>query len=99
MNWVAERRLPDRCRRIAPTGTAAEHFAPAFADWRFDWLDVPALFAATEQVFEFPMVDRDPVPRWTFGRVTLLGDAAHAMRQRIERRAKAFSTAWRWPTR
>jgi len=83
MNWVAERRLPgalppnraDWNRR----GSLAD-FAPAFADWRFDWLDVPALFAATEHVFEFPMVDRDPVTRWTFGRVTLLGDAAHAMR-------------------
>jgi len=83
MNWVAERRLPgslppnraDWNRRGDP-----DDFAAAFADWRFDWLDVPALFAATEQVFEFPMVDRDPVPRWTFGRVTLLGDAAHAMR-------------------
>ena len=83
MNWVAERRLPgslppnraDWNRRGDP-----KDFAGAFADWHFDWLDVPALFSATEQVFEFPMVDRDPVPRWTFGRVTLLGDAAHAMR-------------------
>jgi 2-polyprenyl-6-methoxyphenol hydroxylase-like FAD-dependent oxidoreductase len=83
MNWVAERRLPgslppnraDWNRRGNPAD-----FVPAFADWRFDWLDVPALFAATQNVFEFPMVDRDPVPRWTFDRVTLLGDAAHAMR-------------------
>src|SRR5262249_12129296 len=29
--------------------------------------------------FEFPLVDRDPVDRWTFGRVTLIGDAAHPM--------------------
>jgi 2-polyprenyl-6-methoxyphenol hydroxylase-like FAD-dependent oxidoreductase len=83
MNWVAERRVPgslppnraDWNRRGDP-----DDFAGAFADWRFDWLDVPALFAATEHVFEFPMVDRNPVARWTFGRVTLLGDAAHAMR-------------------
>jgi 2-polyprenyl-6-methoxyphenol hydroxylase-like FAD-dependent oxidoreductase len=27
----------------------------------------------------YPMVDRDPLDRWTFGRVTLLGDAAHPM--------------------
>jgi 2-polyprenyl-6-methoxyphenol hydroxylase-like FAD-dependent oxidoreductase len=31
------------------------------------------------QVFEYPMVDRDPVNRWNFGRVVLLGDAAHPM--------------------
>ena len=83
LNWVAERRLPgslppnraDWNRRGNP-----EDFAGAFADWRFDWLDVPAMFAATENVFEFPMVDRTPVSRWSFGRITLLGDAAHAMR-------------------
>jgi 2-polyprenyl-6-methoxyphenol hydroxylase-like FAD-dependent oxidoreductase len=54
-------------------------FAPAFAAWRFDWLDVPALIDGAAEVFEFPMIDRDPLDRWSFGRVTLLGDAAHPM--------------------
>lgn len=54
-------------------------FAPPFANWRFDWLDVPALIEAADAVYAYPMVDRDPLPRWTFGRVTLLGDAAHPM--------------------
>ena len=54
-------------------------FVPAFRDWRFDWLDVPRLFGGSETVFEFPMADRDPVAQWSFGRVTLLGDAAHPM--------------------
>jgi 2-polyprenyl-6-methoxyphenol hydroxylase-like FAD-dependent oxidoreductase len=45
----------------------------------WDWLDVPALIRGAETVFEFPMVDRDPLDRWTHGRVTLLGDAAHPM--------------------
>ena len=54
-------------------------FLPAFADWRFDWLDVPALIEGAESVYEFPMSDRNPVDRWSFGRVTLLGDAAHPM--------------------
>ncbi len=54
-------------------------FLPAFADWRFDWLDVRAMMDAAETVFEFPMADRDPLQRWTFGRATLLGDAAHPM--------------------
>ena len=49
------------------------------ADWHFDWLDVPAFFRAAELVLEYPMVDKDPLPAWTFGRVTLLGDAAHPM--------------------
>jgi len=56
-----------------------DDFLPAFADWRFDWLDVPALMAAGGSCYEYPMVDRDPLERWTHGRVTLMGDAAHAM--------------------
>jgi 2-polyprenyl-6-methoxyphenol hydroxylase-like FAD-dependent oxidoreductase len=56
-----------------------EDFLEIFADWRYDWLDVPALIRGAERIFEYPMVDKDPVPRWTFGRVTLLGDAAHPM--------------------
>jgi len=58
---------------------AAEKFSAAIADWRFDWLDIPDLVARTEEIFEFPLVDRDPVDRWTFGRITLIGDAAHPM--------------------
>lgn len=54
-------------------------FLPAFEDWRFDWLDCPALMRAGGECYEYPMVDRDPLPRWTHGRVTLLGDAAHPM--------------------
>ncbi|MDZ7878644.1 MAG: flavin-dependent oxidoreductase [Saprospiraceae bacterium] len=50
-----------------------------YKNWRFDWLDVPAMMAGAENIYEFPMSDRDPLPRWTFGRVTLLGDAAHPM--------------------
>jgi 2-polyprenyl-6-methoxyphenol hydroxylase-like FAD-dependent oxidoreductase len=45
----------------------------------WEWLDVPALIRGAEATYEFPMVDRDPLDRWTHGRVTLLGDAAHPM--------------------
>ncbi len=54
-------------------------FAEHFASWNFDWLDIPALIEQTDDVYEFPMVDRDPLDQWTYGRVTLLGDAAHPM--------------------
>jgi len=54
-------------------------FLPAFEDWGFDWLDIPALIKSADKIFEFPMIDRDPLQRWSFGRATLLGDAAHAM--------------------
>jgi 2-polyprenyl-6-methoxyphenol hydroxylase-like FAD-dependent oxidoreductase len=56
-----------------------EDFLQEFADWHFDWLDIPDLIRNAENVFEYPMVDRDPLPQWTHGRMTLLGDAAHPM--------------------
>ena len=56
-----------------------ETFLPAFQDWDFDWLDIPALVRGAPAVWEFPMVDRDPVDRWSDGRVCLIGDAAHVM--------------------
>src|SRR5580704_14048839 len=79
VNWVAEIETPDyRKRDWNRTGSLAD-FIGAFADWHFDWLDVPAFIRAAESVLEFPMVDQEPLPRWSFGRVTLLGDAAHPM--------------------
>jgi 2-polyprenyl-6-methoxyphenol hydroxylase-like FAD-dependent oxidoreductase len=56
-----------------------EDFLPAMADWTFDWLDVPAMCRAADEILEYPMMDRDPLPSWGGGRVTLLGDAAHPM--------------------
>jgi 2-polyprenyl-6-methoxyphenol hydroxylase-like FAD-dependent oxidoreductase len=56
-----------------------DDFLPRFEGWRFDWLDVPSLIRAAPGTFVFPMVDRDPLERWSVGRVTLLGDAAHPM--------------------
>ena len=56
-----------------------EDFFPIYQDWVFDWMDVPALIRGADQILSYPMVDRDPLPRWSFERVTLLGDAAHPM--------------------
>ncbi len=82
VNWIAELRIPDaeawRREDWNRRGDLAD-FLPRFEPWHFGWLEVPAIIRAASQVYEYPMVDRDPVPRWTFGRVTLLGDAAHAM--------------------
>ena len=52
---------------------------PAFAGLKFDFLDITGMIEATEEILEYPMVDRDPLTRWSFGRITLLGDAAHPM--------------------
>jgi 2-polyprenyl-6-methoxyphenol hydroxylase-like FAD-dependent oxidoreductase len=82
INWIAERKFrPDHSWRREDWNRAGnlDDFLPQFADWRFDWLDVPGVIQAADRCFEYPMVDRNPLDRWTFGRVTLLGDAAHPM--------------------
>jgi 2-polyprenyl-6-methoxyphenol hydroxylase-like FAD-dependent oxidoreductase len=82
INWVAEFKTGDS--RPMPeqdwvhTAHRAEAIAP-FASFVFDFLDVPALIRAAAVVYQYPMVDRDPLPTWDFGHVTLLGDAAHPM--------------------
>ncbi len=81
LNWVAEVMLPGSRQDIADWNRAGrvEDVLPWFADWKFGWLDVPALITGAPQILEYPMVDRDPLPSWGTGRVTLLGDAAHPM--------------------
>jgi 2-polyprenyl-6-methoxyphenol hydroxylase-like FAD-dependent oxidoreductase len=56
-----------------------EDFYKIYESWTFDWLDVAAMIRDADQILEYPMVDKDPVKAWTFGRVTLAGDAAHPM--------------------
>jgi 2-polyprenyl-6-methoxyphenol hydroxylase-like FAD-dependent oxidoreductase len=79
INWVAEIETPVYRKRDWNRTGSIDDFIGAFADWHFDWLDVPAFIRAADSVLEFPMVDQDPLPRWSFGRVTLSGDAAHPM--------------------
>jgi 5-methylphenazine-1-carboxylate 1-monooxygenase len=79
MNWVAELRDPHGKPVDWNRGGRLEDFLHAYAAWHFDWMDVPDLLRRAEVIYEFPMVDRDPVERWAFGRVALLGDAAHPM--------------------
>ncbi len=82
INWVAELKFkPDHPWRREDWNRRArlDDFLPAFEGWAFPWLDVPRLIREAEAVYEYPMVDRDPLPRWTHGRMTLLGDAAHPM--------------------
>jgi 5-methylphenazine-1-carboxylate 1-monooxygenase len=56
-----------------------EEFIHHFEQWTRDWLDVPAMLLGAADVYEYPMIDRDPVPTWVDGKVALLGDAAHVM--------------------
>jgi 2-polyprenyl-6-methoxyphenol hydroxylase-like FAD-dependent oxidoreductase len=79
INWMAEiKRASFDQNDWNKPGDLADFF-PIYRDWIFDWLDVPAMIRSADQILEYPMVDRDPVGRWTFGRVTLAGDAAHPM--------------------
>lgn len=82
VNWIAERFFPPthKWRREDYNRAAKlDEFLPWFEDWRFDWLDVPSLIRHCAHAYEYPLVDRDPIDRWTFGKVTLMGDAAHPM--------------------
>jgi 2-polyprenyl-6-methoxyphenol hydroxylase-like FAD-dependent oxidoreductase len=82
INWVAELKTDDDQPMPAQdwehTARLEEVLEP-FSSYVFDFLDVPALIRRAEVIYQYPMVDRDPLPTWNFGRVTLLGDAAHPM--------------------
>ena len=82
INWIAEITVDnaggwtqgDWNRRVR-----VEDFIHHFEGWNYGWLDVPAMLRGAAEVFEYPMIDRDPVPTWVDGRVALMGDAAHVM--------------------
>lgn len=80
INWVAEV-ATDRLAGMTDDEMTDNHsFIRFYARQRFDWLDLPALLAgARGPVLSLPMMDRDPLPHWRVGRVTLIGDAAHPM--------------------
>jgi 2-polyprenyl-6-methoxyphenol hydroxylase-like FAD-dependent oxidoreductase len=80
-NWICQTAVPhsaasreDWNRRVDKQRVLA-----AFSAWCFPWLDMPDMISRASEIFEFPLVDRDPVEAWSFGRVTLIGDAAHPM--------------------
>ena len=82
INWICDLHMGDGAMLPREDwnrpGKLAD-FLPRFENWKFDWLDVPEVIRKAHTILEFPMVDRDPLPRWSHGRVTLLGDAAHPM--------------------
>lgn len=82
INWIADLYLGDGTtppREDWNKPGDVNDILPKFSGWNFGWLDVPTIIRSASAIFEFPMVDRDPLPRWSHDRVTLLGDAAHPM--------------------
>jgi 5-methylphenazine-1-carboxylate 1-monooxygenase len=80
-NWICQTSVPNTAalgedwnRRVEK-----EKILAAFGAWRFPWLDLHGLIEQAPEIYEFPLVDRDPVSAWSFDRVTLIGDAAHPM--------------------
>lgn len=79
INWMAEIKRDTPQANDWNTAGKLSDFYAIYENWRFDWLDVAALIRDADQILEYPMVDKDPIARWSFGRVTLAGDAAHPM--------------------
>ena len=79
VNWMAEQRMPGEKMNDWNKPGRIEDFIHIYHGWHFDWLDVPELIRGADTILEYPMVDKDPVERWTFGRITFMGDAAHPM--------------------
>ena len=79
INWVAELQKPNAAMNDWNRPGDPAVCAEIFKDWMFDFLNVPELILKADKVFEYPMVDKNALPFWTQGRVTLMGDAAHPM--------------------
>jgi 2-polyprenyl-6-methoxyphenol hydroxylase-like FAD-dependent oxidoreductase len=82
INWIAEITVDHRegwTRGDWNRRVAVEDIVGHFEGWDYGWIDVPAMLRGAAEIFEYPMIDRDPVPTWVDGHVALLGDAAHVM--------------------
>ena len=82
INWIADLQVSEEENIMARDWNRRadkEKLLDQFQAWKFPWLDVPSLINNAEAIYEFPMSDRDPLPQWSFERITLLGDAAHPM--------------------
>jgi len=82
INWICDLKFPNDYHWTKQDWNLKGELVdlwPSFKDWTFPWLDVASVIKNTSDIYKYPMVDRNPLNRWTFERVTLLGDAAHAM--------------------
>lgn len=83
-NWVVNVKVADGATQPPPKDSWSrkgrlDDVLPYGLRFRIPGIDIGALIRASDAYYEYPMCDRDPLDRWSFGRVTLLGDAAHPM--------------------
>jgi hypothetical protein len=97
VNWVFEIETPQYQQWDWNRKARVEDFFAHVAGWRFGWLDIPAMLRAAELVLEYPMVDKDPLARWTHGRVTLLGTRPSYGPARLERGGAGDRRCACWP--
>ena len=82
INWIAEITVDNTGGwRDGDWNKRVTHadFMHHFDHWNYQWIDVPAMLRGAPDVYEYPMIDREPVPTWRDGNAVLLGDAAHVM--------------------
>ena len=76
VNWIAHRTTDIWAEESWSVEGDMGELIGAFPGWHESLL---TLFRATERCYKWAILDRDPLPAWSRGRVTLLGDAAHPM--------------------
>ncbi|QWP75409.1 flavin-dependent oxidoreductase [Lysobacter sp. K5869] len=82
INWITTRPIPGAGNRHNGDwrhSVDKQEVFDHFGDWRLDDVDVQGILRSAAQAHAYPMLDRDALPRWSFGPVTLLGDSAHPM--------------------
>lgn len=81
INWIAELKVDADDLPATDWNRIVDKsvFADRFKTWNWSWIDIPALIDGAEAIYEFPLVDKNPLPRWSFGHATLIGDAAHPL--------------------
>src|SRR3546814_14776707 len=96
INVIAELRIPEPDLPATDWNRVvdASVFADRFESWRWDWIDIPAIIQGAQAIYEFPLVDKDPLPSWTHDRVTLLGDAEIGRASCREECVSTCSSRW-----
>ena len=84
VNWVALMRTNNKEQDLSKerwnvhVDNLEEAIKP-FLNFKYDFIDVPNMIRNADAVYQYPMIDRPPLETWVYGKIALLGDAAHPM--------------------